>query len=98
MCAVFLSNIFGVYSQKINPVGVLSPNAASLGLYGEIPVSYYTGTPEISIPLYDIEVKDFKMPLSLNYHAAGVYADQRPGWKGLGWSLFLFLIITENSI
>jgi len=41
------------------PTAALSPNAASLGVYGDIPVSLYTGTPDISIPLYDIKVSNF---------------------------------------
>ena len=30
-----------------------SPNAASLGKYGEMPVSLYSGVPQISIPIYE---------------------------------------------
>jgi hypothetical protein len=49
-----------VYSQiPQSPTAALSPNAASLGRYGDIPVSYYTGTPEITVPLYDMQVKDY---------------------------------------
>jgi hypothetical protein len=78
------------------PAAALSPNAASLGLYGDIPVSLYTGTPEISIPLYEIKVKDFTLPVSLSYHASGIRVDQRPGWTGLGWTLFAGGAITRS--
>jgi len=74
----------------------LSPNAASLGLYGNIPVSYYTGTPVISIPLYDIKVSDFVLPISLDYHASGVQVDQRAGWTGVNWTLFAGGAITRS--
>jgi hypothetical protein len=74
----------------------LTPNAASLGLYGDIPVSLFTGTPTISIPLYDIKVKDFVLPVSLSYHSAGIRPDQRAGWTGLGWTLNVGGVITRN--
>ncbi|GAB6013139.1 hypothetical protein [Viscerimonas tarda] len=78
------------------PKSALSPNAASLGLYGNIPVSLYTGTPDITIPLYDITVKDFVMPISLSYHTSGIRVDQHPGWTGLGWSLHAGGVITRS--
>jgi hypothetical protein len=43
-----------------------SPNAAALGKYGEIPVSYYTGVPNISIPIYEIKTRDLSLPISLS--------------------------------
>ncbi len=65
----------------------ISPNATSLGEYGEVPVSPYTGLPLIQIPLHEISLSGHKIPISLSYHAGGVRPDQHPGWLGLGWSL-----------
>jgi hypothetical protein len=53
-----------------NPVPA-SPDAAALGKYGNIPVSPYTGVPNISIPLYTIKSGDLTMPVSLSYHSSG---------------------------
>lgn len=69
------------------PSSLLSPNAASLGEYGEVPVSLYTVIPEISIPLYTIELGEYSVPISMSYHAGGVRPDQHVGWTGLGWTL-----------
>jgi len=69
------------------PSSALSPNVANISLYGDIPVSLFTGTPEISIPLYNLEIEDFTLPISLSYNASGVYVDQHPSWVGLNWSL-----------
>jgi YD repeat-containing protein len=69
------------------PANLQSPNVASLGLYGDIPVSLFTGTPSIEIPLYTIEGIGLKIPLSLTYHSAGIRPDQHPGWVGMGWTL-----------
>lgn len=63
------------------------PNASSLGKYADIPVSYYSGLPSISVPLYVIETKSLKLPISLNYHASGVRVNETASWVGLGWSL-----------
>ena len=80
-CSVALAQI------PTTPKAVLSPNAANLGLYGEIPVSHFTGTPSIEIPLYELKTEYLNLPISLSYHASGVRPDQRPGWVGMGWSL-----------
>ncbi len=68
-------------------VSMPSPNAASLGLYGEVPVSLYTGTPNIDIPLYTLQEGKLKVPISLSYNASGVRVNQHPGWVGLNWNL-----------
>lgn len=64
-----------------------SPNAASLGKYGDIPVSYHTGIPNISIPLYQLKEGDVTLPLSLSYHASGIRVSEVASWVGLGWTL-----------
>lgn len=69
------------------PLNLQSPNAAGLGLYGEIPVSYFTGIPKIEAPLYQIEDREITLPISLSYHASGFRPDVHPGWVGMGWAL-----------
>lgn len=64
-----------------------SPNASSLGKYGEWPVSLYTGVPSISIPIYDLKGRSVNVPISLGYHAAGMKVGEVASWVGLGWSL-----------
>jgi YD repeat-containing protein len=86
-----------LFSQLPNePITALSPNAASLGTYGHIPVSYYTGTPNIVIPLHDLKFGNYTMPISLNYHPSGIRPDQHPGWVGMGWSLHAGGVITRS--
>ena len=64
-----------------------SPNASSLGVYGDVPVGHYTGIPSISIPLYEVVSGRIKVPLTLSYHAGGIRVSQEASWAGLGWSL-----------
>ena len=41
---------------RINDYVPAIPEAAGMQLYGNIPVSEYTGTPDISIPLYTLSL------------------------------------------
>jgi YD repeat-containing protein len=69
------------------PRAIQSPNATSLGLFGEVPVSHFTGVPNIEVPLYTISNHSISVPVSLSYHASGFRPDVHPGWVGMGWSL-----------
>ncbi|BDU26598.1 hypothetical protein FLGSB24_33420 [Flavobacterium sp. GSB-24] len=64
-----------------------TPEAAAFLKYGEYPVDLSTGVPGISIPLYNIEINGFKLPISLDYHASGIKVNQEATWVGLGWNL-----------
>ena len=73
-----------------------SPTAASLGKYADWPVSLYTGTPSIDIPLYTLASKGVSVPISLNYHASGIKVEEDASWVGLGWSLNCGGVITRT--
>jgi YD repeat-containing protein len=79
-----------------SPVPV-SPNAASLGQYGEIPVGFYTGIPEVNVPIYNINTGSLKMPISLSYHGGGIKVEEIASWVGLGWSLNAGGMITRQQ-
>ena len=81
--------------QSIVNVVPPSPDAASLGKYGEIPVSLYTGTPSIDIPLYEIN-RAVRVPISLSYHASGVKVDEIASMVGMGWVLNAGGVITKT--
>lgn len=82
-------------AQEIKDVTPLSPNAAAMAKYGEIPVGYFTGIPNINIPLYSIRSGNLSLPLSLSYHAGGNKVETIPSWVGLGWSLQSVPIISR---
>jgi len=63
------------------------PNAGSLGKYADFPVGYYTGVPNISIPLYTLKDGSISLPISISYHASGIRVSELPSWVGLGWAL-----------
>jgi hypothetical protein len=64
-----------------------NPQAFQFMKYGEIPVQEYTGTPNISIPIYNIETKALNIPIVLSYHPNGIKVNEDSGWVGLGWNL-----------
>jgi YD repeat-containing protein len=64
-----------------------SPTTAALLKYAEIPVSKYTGVPDISIPIYTVKSGALTLPISLSYHASGIKVADEASWVGLGWSL-----------
>lgn len=86
-----------VYTQNINlPSSVHSPNAESLGKYGDVPVSFFNGTPNISIPLYSLNERNIPLNISLNYDASGVRVNSMPSWVGQNWSLNAGGVITRT--
>lgn len=78
-----------------NPTEGMSPNARSFHRYGEIPVSLYTGTPSIKIPLVTFQENKLTLPISLSYHSGGIKVEDHPGSTGLGWTLFAGGAITR---
>jgi hypothetical protein len=66
---------------------VPGPTAASLGKYGDVPVNYNSGIPNISIPIYEIKEGNISLPVSLSYHAGGIKVQEEATPVGLGWSL-----------
>lgn len=82
----FLLLFITSFSQK-NEFIPASPTVAELAKYGQVPVSYYTGQPNISFPLYNIICGTLELPISLSYNASGIKVDQEASWVGLGWSL-----------
>ncbi|GHT60553.1 hypothetical protein AGMMS50239_09720 [Bacteroidia bacterium] len=84
---VGLSQAFSQSIQENNQFIPPSPTVSELGKYGMIPVSHYTGVPDISIPIYTIQCGSLTLPITLRYHAGGIRVEQIASWVGLGWSL-----------
>lgn len=88
-----------VLSAQTNPYGevsISSPTAASLGKYADIPVTYNTGTPQISVPIYTVKEGPLTLPVSLSYHASGLKVMEPAGWVGAGWALNAGGVITRT--
>jgi hypothetical protein len=80
------SNLFAQTTglqQIIPPSPIMTPYLR----YGDYPVSYATGMANISIPLYDIKVKDFTFPINISFHASGRRTNSEISTMGVGWLL-----------
>lgn len=64
-----------------------SPIMAPYLRYGDYPVSHSTGMTQISIPLYEIKVKDFIFPIDISFHASGRRTSYDLSTMGVGWVL-----------
>lgn len=86
---ILLILLVGVKSiaQELPKIIPPSPEATSLGKFVEQQVSYYTGTPNINIPLYTIVKGGIEIPVSLSYHAKGIPVAETSSRVGTGWSI-----------
>lgn len=75
--------------ESINLDYLRTPEAAAFKKYGEESVNEYTGTADISVPLYTVKCKDIEIPLTLRYDASGIKVEQEASWVGLGWNLMV---------
>ncbi|WP_152537370.1 hypothetical protein [Aquimarina pacifica] len=73
--------------ELVNRVVPPSPTASSLAQFADVPVSYYTGLPNIGVPIYTINSGVLSVPIGLQYHGGGIKVGQEASWVGLGWSL-----------
>ena len=83
----FAQQLMGDIQEDIKRAVPASPEAASLGKYGEIPVDMHSGIPEISIPLYELKGQELSLPISLSYHGGGFKVEEVASSVGLGWVL-----------
>jgi hypothetical protein len=86
-----------VFAQvKQHPLIPVSPTAASLGKYGDIDVSLYTGQINPTVKLFNIKFNDFDFPIDLRYASSGLKVQETPASVGMGWSLSGTSVITRQ--
>ena len=90
---LFLSSFLSVMAdgvqESLNLDYFRTPEASAFKIYGEESVNEYTGTADISVPLYTIKCKDIEIPIVLRYDASGIKVEQEASWVGLGWNLMV---------
>ncbi|WP_157966026.1 hypothetical protein [Cognataquiflexum aquatile] len=64
-----------------------APNVAGIEKYGNYDVNLYNGLPSISIPIFEVQSGNLKIPITLSYHAGGFKYTDQASWVGMGWSL-----------
>lgn len=85
----FLANYIEVFPQQVPQIILQTPDAAAaIQRNFEIPISKNTGRTALNIPLYTIEIKGLKIPISLSYTGSGgIKTDEEATIVGLGWRL-----------
>lgn len=75
----------------------IAPTTDALGLARDahIPVDYYTGRLNISIPFGQVEGRELSVPISITYNTKGHRVNDIAGAAGLGWSLNAGGLITR---
>ena len=88
---MFISSSLSVMADDVQDALNLdyfrTPEASAFMKYGETSVNEYTGTADISVPLYTIKCKDIEIPIVLRYDASGIKVEQEASWVGLGWNM-----------
>ena len=95
-CLFLLVSTLAAQDNFLKDYAPVAPTPASLGKYGEIPVSYHTGVPDISIPIHTLTEGSISVPVSLSYHASGIRVQETASWVGLGWALNAGGVITRT--
>lgn len=83
---------------RLLDLSIPSPDAASLGKFGNVPVSFNSGVPNITIPIYSYLDKNMGLGLniSLDYHAGGIRVQEKSSSVGTGWALNAGGVITRQ--
>ncbi len=78
---------FGQEDFTLPQIFPVSPEAASLGKYGDLPVNLASGRINYSVPIFTINEGSFKLPIYLSYNHSGLLAEEDASVVGLGWTL-----------
>lgn len=92
---LYLSVLYG-QNDPLNSLALTTPNAANLGRYGDLPVSYYTGSVDVSIPLHSLSSRGIDLPITLSYNTSGVRIADLPSSVGQNWTLNCGGVITRS--
>ena len=73
-----------------------SPEAGSLGTYGDVGTNPYNGKINISIPIHQINFDGLSIPIGLSYDSGGICINSESSWVGMNWSLNANAAITRD--
>lgn len=83
---LFSQVIISQVSTDLRPP-IKSPEVNKFEQYMNLPVNLVSGTPQISIPIYNLSYDGMSLPISLEYDASGVKVEDIASSVGLKWSL-----------
>lgn len=89
---LFLFITLNGYAQDFQP----GQQAENLAKYKNVMVDYSTGLFHYTIPVYKLNVGNYKLPILLNYVSKGVKLNDEPGLVGYNWTLNTGGIVTRT--
>jgi hypothetical protein len=85
------------FAQHRNAVPLIqSPNASSLGTFGNIDITPFNGLANIGVSVFDVQEGDITLQAQLRYFSGGVKPSAHPGWVGQNWSLDVGGVVTRK--
>lgn len=90
---IFLQIPFAAQAQDAQPQTLgptslpPSPEASQLARYGSVPVGFYTGAVQVSVPIVEVKQGPLHVPIALNYASTNNKVEEVASWVGLGWTL-----------
>ncbi|WP_073413545.1 RHS repeat domain-containing protein, partial [Flavobacterium defluvii] len=72
-----------------------STTAYALGTYGNTPIGLFTGSQNISIPIYTYKTANLEVPISMFYSSNGIKVDEISSNVGQSWNLSFGGVITR---
>ena len=75
-----------------------SPQASSLGQYGESGISHYNGQANIQIGIHTIVGKTTSIPINLVHEGTNPKVNARESWSGISWSTTSNYAIIRNVV
>lgn len=83
---IFIINpIFG--QTENNNINVREPKIFDMLQKYDVPISGYTGTFDLNIPIYELNQDGFFDNIYLSYNSTGFFPNKRDGELGVNWSL-----------
>jgi hypothetical protein len=63
------------------------PEAGAINRFQDVSVNLFTGSAVVPLPLYTLTDGALQVPISLDFNASGIKAEEVASWVGLGWNL-----------
>ena len=86
----------GDYATKKYSVIPPAPEVSSMMKYIDIPMSHFTGQPQIEIPIYTLNEGSLSVPITLSYRGGGIKQNELSGIISKGWTLMAGMTISRT--
>ncbi len=84
------------YAPRDYSIIAPSPEVASAIKAIDVPIDYFKGIPDISLPIYTIKEGALSVPIVIQYQGGGIKVEEQEGNAGLGWTLRVGGVICRN--